>query len=190
VLREFYGPFANMLALADKNMEMVTIPVETTDEICDKCGSPMVIRRGRFGRFIGCSTFPKCHNARSITIPTGAHCPDCGGEIVEKTTRRKRIFYSCGNYPACTFALWNRPIPTPCTACGGLVSEMGKGQPGYICDKCGTTFEQTAVVGELGPVTGQQEPPSRERAAKNEERAAKSKAQAADSTGQAEGSKQ
>jgi DNA topoisomerase-1 len=149
VMREFYGPFASTLALADKNMEMVTIPIETTDEVCSKCGSPMVIRRGRFGKFIGCSTFPKCHNARSITIPTGAKCRLCGGELVEKTTRRKRIFFSCANYPECKFATWNRPIPKPCPSCGGLVTEAGKGQHGYVCTQCWTTYEELSAGGEL-----------------------------------------
>lgn len=150
IMREFYGPFSKTLALADQNMEMVTIPVEMTDQVCEKCGSPMVIKRGRFGKFIACSAFPKCRNAKSITIPTGAFCPECGGEIVEKTTRRKRIFYSCGNYPACTFALWNKPIPTRCPTCGGLVTEAGKNQQGYVCTKCGSTYEQGAKPGEIG----------------------------------------
>jgi len=167
VMREFYAPFARTLALADKNMEMVTIPVETTDQVCEKCGSPMVIKRGRFGKFIACSAFPKCRNAKSITIPTGAYCPQCGGEIVEKTTRRKRIFYSCGNYPACTFALWNKPIPAHCPTCGGLVTEAGKNQQGYVCTKCGSTYEQGATPGEIGqmlsgPVEPKPEEPKQE----------------------------
>jgi DNA topoisomerase-1 len=163
VMREFYGPFANMLALADQNMEMIVIPVETTDQICEKCGSPMVIKRGRFGRFIACSAFPKCHNAKSITIPTGAICPDCGGDIVEKTTRRKRIFFSCANYPECKFATWNRPIPTRCPGCGGLVTEAGKGQQGYVCIKCGSTYELGAAPRELGQLlTGPVEQPKPE----------------------------
>jgi len=152
VLREFYEPFAATLSAADQNMEMVTIPVETTDQVCEKCGSPMVIKRGRFGKFLACSAFPKCRNAKSITVPTGAKCPECGGELVEKTTRRKRIFYSCANYPECKFATWNRPVPTPCPACGGLVTEAGKGQYGYVCTKCGTTFEDLAALGVEQPV--------------------------------------
>lgn len=147
VLREFYAPFSGTLKLAELNMEMVTIPVETTDQVCEKCGSPMVIKRGRFGKFIACSAFPKCRNARSITIPTGATCPECGGDIVEKTTRRKRIFFSCANYPTCKFATWNRPVPTPCPSCGGLVTEAGKGQHGYVCTKCGTAYEDQAALG-------------------------------------------
>ena len=172
VMREFYGPFSQTLALADQNMEMVTIPVEMTDQLCEKCGSPMVIKRGRFGRFIACSAFPKCRNAKSITIPTGAFCPECGGEIVEKTTRRKRIFYSCGNYPACTFALWNKPIPTRCPGCGGLVTEAGKGQQGYTCTKCGSTYEQGATAGEIGQMlSGPVEPAPAEKEKKEEAKA-------------------
>ncbi len=160
VMREFYVPFAETLALADQNMEMITIPVEMTDQLCEKCGSPMVIKRGRFGRFIACSAFPKCHNAKSITIPTGAKCRLCGGELVEKTTRRKRIFFSCANYPECKFATWNRPIPTPCPNCAGLVTEAAKGQPGYVCTECGMTFERGEKPGELGEATSGPNPPA------------------------------
>jgi DNA topoisomerase-1 len=156
VMREFYGPFSSTLALADQNMEMITIPVETTDQVCEKCGSPIVIKRGRFGKFLACSAFPKCRNAKSITIPTGAKCPQCGGDIVEKTTRRKRIFYSCSNYPTCTYATWNKPAPTPCPNCGGLVTEAGKGQHGYVCTQCGSAFEQLLAGAEAAAASSEQ----------------------------------
>jgi len=154
VLREFYAPFKRTLDLAEANMENVTIPVETTDLVCEKCGRPMVIKRGRFGRFLACTGFPQCRNAKSIVVPTGAKCPVDGGDLVEKTTRRKRTFYSCANYPVCTFAVWNKPVPFPCPSCGGLVTEQGKGKEGYICTKCGTIYESLEVLRAVPAVAG------------------------------------
>jgi len=144
VLRDFFAPFSETLTAAEKNMESVTIPVEETDEVCEKCGAPMVIKRGRYGRFVACSAFPKCRNARSITVSTGVKCPECKeGDLVEKTTRRKRIFYSCSRYPECKFAVWNKPVPVPCPSCGGLLTEAGKKDGGkYVCASCGNVVEQ------------------------------------------------
>jgi DNA topoisomerase I len=148
MMRDFYGPYKDLLDKAEINMESVTIPVETTDIVCDKCGAPMVIKRGRFGRFLACSTFPKCRNARSIAVGTGVACPECKqGELVEKKTRRKRLFYSCSRYPECKFAVWNRPVLVPCPSCGGLVTEAGKKDGGrYVCVACGTAMDELPVL--------------------------------------------
>jgi len=91
--------------------------IEESKESCPKCGNPLVVKRGRFGRFLACSTYPKCDFTKAIG--TGVKCPQpgCGGELVEKRTRRGRTFFACGNYPKCTYALWNRPIPTVCPEC-------------------------------------------------------------------------
>ncbi len=142
VLREFYEPFRATVEAARQNMEPVTIPVEMTDEVCEKCGSPMVIKRGRFGKFLACSAFPKCRNAKPLLVSTGAKCPECGGDLVEKRTRRKRTFYSCANYPNCKFATWNRPLPQPCPHCGGLLTEKPKSPGVAVCAKCG---EETQI---------------------------------------------
>ncbi len=133
VLRDFYAPFRQTLDRAAVEMPSVTIPVETTNEICDVCGAPMVIKHGRFGKFLACSTFPKCKNTRNLSasggsVNTGVQCPECKrGEIVEKRSRRGRIFYSCNRYPDCKFALWDKPIKTPCPKCGGLLTLQKKG---------------------------------------------------------------
>ena len=91
--------------------------VEESKEICPKCANPLVVKRGRFGRFLACSTYPKCDFTKAIG--TGVKCPqpDCGGDLVEKRTRRGKTFFACSHYPKCTHALWNRPIPTPCPEC-------------------------------------------------------------------------
>ncbi len=132
-LREFYAPFKQTLDRAAEEMPSVQLPVETTDEKCDKCGAPMVVKRGRFGKFLACSAFPKCKNTRNLSasggsVKTGVTCPECKqGEIEEKKSRKGKIFYSCNRYPDCKFALWDKPIPTPCPKCGGILTQNKKG---------------------------------------------------------------
>ena len=98
-------------------IHIVEKPVETSDEKCEKCGNPMVVKRGRFGGFLACSNYPECKTTKPLTM--GIHCPvkECGGDLVQKQTRKGRPFYSCSRYPKCTFALWNRPINRPCPNC-------------------------------------------------------------------------
>lgn len=151
VIRDFYTPFETTLRRADEEMERVELKPEPTGDLCEKCGSPMVYKYGRYGKFIACSGYPACRNAKSFEVKVGVKCPECGGEMVEKKTRRKRIFYSCGRYPECTFGTWNRPLPTPCPSCGGLLSLNGK--QGVVCTKCGEVSEtpsEPAVVGVVG----------------------------------------
>jgi DNA topoisomerase I len=121
-LSSFYGDFKVTLKKAEAEMDRVQKPVEELDETCPDCGRNLVIRTGRFGRFISCSGFPECSYRRSVVNKTGALCPECGGDLVERKTRqKKRIFYGCNNYPACNFAIWEKPIPDPCPQCGGLM---------------------------------------------------------------------
>ncbi len=141
-LREFYGPFEQALQLAERGMEKVETPPERTGLICEKCGSPMVVKMGRFGRFIACSNFPQCRNTKPYVVKTGSKCPNCSGELLERRTRTKRIFYGCANYPNCKFSVWQRPLPQPCPECGGLLTEAGKNKT--KCVKCQHVFEREA----------------------------------------------
>lgn len=128
-LHSFYGDFKVIMEKAEAEMDRVQKPVEEVDELCPDCGRNLIIRTGRFGRFISCSGFPECRYRRSFTTKTGALCPQCGGDLVERKTRQKRrIFYGCSNYPACNFAIWERPIPDPCPGCGGLMVVPRVGQ--------------------------------------------------------------
>ena len=128
-LHGFYGDFKETMKKAEAEMNCVEKPVEETDEVCPDCGRNLVIRRGRFGRFISCSGFPECSYSRSMMTKTGALCPNCGGDLVERKTRqKKRIFYGCSNYPTCTFAVWERPVADPCPKCGGLMVVPRPGQ--------------------------------------------------------------
>ncbi len=121
-LHGFYGDFKVTMEKAEAEMNRVQKPVEELDETCPECGRNLVIRTGRFGRFISCSGFPECRYGRSVVNKTGALCPNCGGDLVErKTKQKKRIFYGCNNYPTCNFAIWEKPVPELCPNCNGLM---------------------------------------------------------------------
>ncbi|MEK7257057.1 MAG: DNA topoisomerase, partial [Bacteroidota bacterium] len=100
---------------------------DETKEVCDKCQSPMIIKHGRFGKFLACSKYPDCKNVKSIIVSTGVKCPACEkGEIAERKSKRGRIFYSCTKYPDCKFALWNKPTGDKCPKCSSLLVSFGK----------------------------------------------------------------
>jgi DNA topoisomerase-1 len=138
ILDRFYEPFKNRLQKAEKEMATVEIEDEVSDESCEKCGSPMVYKLGRFGRFLACSAFPNCRNTRAIVKSTGVACPKCGqGEIVERKSKRSRIFYGCNRYPDCDFVSWDRPVPKPCPKCGSLMVEKKSKKAVMIrCNAC------------------------------------------------------
>ena len=115
----------------------VALP-EVTDAVCDQCGKPMAVRQNRWGSpFLSCTGYPKCKNARPI--PTGASCPKCGGELLERRAparkgRRASTFYGCANYPACDFSVNQRPLPNPCPECDGLL--VMQARDGVKCTRC------------------------------------------------------
>jgi len=133
-LQDFYDPFEKTLKAADERMERVKVAEETTDEICSVCGRPMVIKWGRYGKFLSCSGYPECKNSKPFLVKTGVKCPKCGGEVVQKQSKKKRFFYGCANYPDCDFTTPNKPIPQPCPQCGGLLVIRGKKRA--KCLKC------------------------------------------------------
>ena len=108
---------------------------EETDETCPECGAPMVVRRSRFGPFLGCSRYPECKGKKSMDRSTGVTCPECGqGELVVRRTRRGRTFYGCNRYPECEFAVWQRPVAEPCPKCGSLMVATAKSTKCTQCD--------------------------------------------------------
>ncbi|MDQ2858648.1 MAG: type I DNA topoisomerase [Candidatus Eremiobacteraeota bacterium] len=136
VLRQFYGPFARELADAEQKLPKVEQRDEPTDELCANCGKPMVIKTGRFGRFISCSGYPECKTTKPILKDSGALCPKDGGMIAERKSRRGRTFYGCANYPACDFVSWDRVVPEPCPECGAYVTVKSKrGTLTFECSK-------------------------------------------------------
>ena len=130
VLKEFYSPFSEAVDKAREVAERVPRAEidEETEEICEKCERPMVIKTGRFGRFLACSGFPECRNTRPITTKVGVECPRCGGDLVERRKRGKggRLFYGCSNYPTCNFIVNQRPLPQRCPECGELLVASGR----------------------------------------------------------------
>ena len=143
-LHGFYGDFKTSMVKAEAEMNRVQKPIEEIEELCPECGRNLIIRTGRFGRFVSCSNFPECRYSRSFLTKTGAICPQCGGDLVErKTKQKKRIFYGCSNYPTCNFALWERPVPDLCPNCGGLMVVPKAGQDA-VCYKEVVTVQRAS----------------------------------------------
>jgi DNA topoisomerase-1 len=120
ILQDFYPTFEETLRKAWDNVEKVNV-AQATDEICPNCGRPMVIKVGRFGKFLACSGYPECKTTRPFLVKTGIRCPQCGGELVERVNKKKQVFFGCSNYPKCQFTTSYKPIPQPCPHCGKLL---------------------------------------------------------------------
>ena len=137
---DFYKGFAKSLEDAEKNMEGKRVKVEDipTDEICEKCGRPMVIKSGRYGKFVACSGFPECRNAHPLVKDTGGICPACGGHLLVRKSAKGRIYYGCSNYPKCNFMTWDEPVPEKCPQCGQTLFKK-KGQLYCAKEGCGFT---------------------------------------------------
>ncbi|PKB78821.1 MAG: DNA topoisomerase I [SAR202 cluster bacterium Io17-Chloro-G9] len=162
MLGEFYDPFQKALEAAQESMPKVNLD-EETEEVCDACGKPMVIKTGRFGRFLACTGFPECRTTKPIVNKTGVACPKCGGDIVERRSRgRGRSFFGCSKYPDCDFISNRKPVPTPCPECEGLMVESGRDTVACtVCDWTETVEETMAEEsmaeqspGETAPVGG------------------------------------
>ena len=137
---DFYKGFAKSLEDAEKNMEGKRVKVEDipTDEICEKCGRPMVIKSGRYGKFVACSGFPECRNVHPLVKDTGGICPECGGHMLVRKSAKGRIYYGCSNYPKCNFMTWDEPVPEKCPQCGQTLFKK-KGQLYCAKEGCGFT---------------------------------------------------
>ncbi len=124
VIDEFYVDFEKHLKVADEEMEKIEIKDEPAGEDCEKCGSPMVYKMGRYGKFMACSNFPDCRNTKAIIKPIGVTCPLCKeGEVVERKSKKNRIFYGCDRYPECEYISWDKPISRPCPKCESTLVE-------------------------------------------------------------------
>ncbi len=148
LLSEFYGPFERDVQAALENMEMVKIAPKETDEICPSCGRKLVIRESRFGQFLGCSGYPECKFTKPLNNSIKVKCPVCGeGEIIERRSRKGRVFYGCSRYPDCNFVSWDKPTDKRCPVCGGLLGErrVRNRLIGYRCTNQGCGYETRAV---------------------------------------------
>jgi DNA topoisomerase-1 len=153
LLRGFYGPFAEVLHKAEQNIEEVEIAPEEIGEPCPRCGRALVKRRGRFGQFIACSGYPECSYTRPVGI--GVKCPLDGGEIVERRTRKGRMFYGCASYPACTFTSWDRPTGQSCPVCGQMLvaKRVRRGTPTtVVCSNKACQYKEVSKPREVEQV--------------------------------------
>ncbi len=146
LLTDFYGDFDKTLKEAKEEMKGVKIELEEdkTDLICDKCGKPMVVKFGRFGKFIACSGYPECKNIVKIVNKIGVACPKCGGDVIVKKTKKGREFYGCSNYPNCDFVSWNKPTEEKCPQCGSILFYKKGKKPKLFCSAEGCGFEKDA----------------------------------------------
>jgi DNA topoisomerase I len=146
VIRDFYMPFAISLDRAQKEIPVTKAELEKVGRACPECGKDLVIRWGRYGKFVSCSGFPACRHTEAFLERIGVTCPQDGGEVVLRKTRKGRIFYGCANYPTCDFTSWKRPIPTPCPKCGGMLVISNKREA--QCLSCQESFLLDEVNGE------------------------------------------
>lgn len=147
-LEQFYQPFTQSLQKAEKTMEKVKIRDEPTDEVCEKCGAPMVIKLGRFGKFMACSAFPECRNSKPLLTRIDVPCPTCKeGEVVERRSKKGRKFYGCERFPECDFVSWNKPTTQSCPECNSYLVEVGRGKQ-LKCSSCNYTSGELAKAGD------------------------------------------
>jgi DNA topoisomerase-1 len=144
VISEFYDPFAKQVKLAEQHIPELNMGPELIGRECPKCAHDLVIRWGRYGKFISCSNFPDCRYTEPWLEKIGVTCPQDGGEIVERKTRKGRVFYGCANYPECDFTSWKRPLSPPCPACQGVLVVADKNNA--QCMNCEERFSMDILV--------------------------------------------
>jgi DNA topoisomerase-1 len=134
VVQDFYTPFETSLESASRLIEKVKLTDESTEEVCPKCDKPIIVKHGRYGKFLACSGYPECKYTKSLQVKIGVNCPECSSELIQRLNKKKRTFYGCSNYPNCQFATNFRPLPQPCPNCGSLLTVYrGKWEK---CTKC------------------------------------------------------
>jgi DNA topoisomerase-1 len=145
VIRDFYADFSPKLERAKSEMPETKTELEKIGRACPKCGHDLVIRFGRFGKFISCNNFPACRYTEPLLEKIDVNCPDCAdGELVKRRTKKGRIFYGCSNYPECEFTSWKMPVSVPCPNCGGLLVVSNKRE--LNCLKCSKSFLQENLI--------------------------------------------
>jgi DNA topoisomerase I len=146
VVRDFYVDFAKDLAEAEKNIAEIEIEDEVSDEVCELCGRQMVIKWGRFGKFLACPGFPDCRNTKSFLKETGTPCPLCSGAVVERISKKGKRFFGCENYPECEFISWDKPMDKACPQCGAYLVEKTTKKRGtfYRCSNQECNYEEVS----------------------------------------------
>ena len=147
ILRDFYPEFEDTLSVAEKEIEKVEVKDDVSDVPCDKCGTLMVYKMGKFGRFLACPNFPDCRNTMPILKYINASCPQCGGRLLEKTSRKNRRFYGCERYPECDFISWDKPADEKCPQCGHYMIEKrnNKGETIHLCTNESCRYKTSVI---------------------------------------------
>ena len=141
-LRKFYEDFDKTVQKAKKEMDGVKIKLkeDETDVICEKCGRRMVVKVGQYGKFLACPGYPECKNVKKIVNDTGAECPKCGGKIIQRKSKKGRVFYGCSEYPKCDFVSWDPPSKEKCPVCGKTLMQKKSKDKTLYCVTPGCTF--------------------------------------------------
>ena len=147
VIKEFYTPFSAKLKLAQVEMPETKAEPEKVGRDCPRCGHELVIRWGRFGKFVSCSDFPKCRYTEPILNKIGVICPKDGGDLVERKTRKNRVFYGCSNYPICDYTSWKKPLAVRCSNCGGMLMVANKKDA--QCSQCQIIYSLEEVTDKI-----------------------------------------
>lgn len=142
VIQKFYEPFSKDLQEANKTAQKVKLPDEPTGDMCPKCGKPLLVKAGRFGKFIACSGYPECKYTQSFQVRTGAKCPECGKDLIQRVSKKRRTFYGCSGYPDCKYLTNFKPLPQPCPQCKSLLTLHGKQAWCVKCDYKGKAEEE------------------------------------------------
>lgn len=165
LLRDFYQPFIQTLNQAEEEIGHVDLPVEVSDVACEHCGRMMIVKKGRYGAFLACPGFPECRNTKPIVKETGAACPLCGGGVVERKTKRGKVFYGCQNYPDCNFVTWDAPLPSSCVECGAFMvaHKYGRGPVVMRCSNaaCPTNQKRSTPKEKAKPAGDKSKQPAK-----------------------------
>ena len=148
VVDDFYQGFSKDLENADQSIMKIVIEDEPTGRSCPDCGKDLVIKHGRFGRFIACSGYPECKYTESIKDPVGVKCPKCGKDILRLRSKRGKVYYRCDGYPDCDVLFWDRPVDRKCPECGSLMTEKAGRVPMYICSGKDCGYKEKKAVEE------------------------------------------
>ncbi len=142
IIKEFYDILSKELEVADRAIERVKLEDEVTDEKCELCGKPMVVKQGRFGEFLACSGYPECKNTKTKVNKIDVKCPRCGRDIVARKSKTGKLFYGCSGYPECNQLFWNKPVDQKCPKCGSLFMEKKTKTTKYVCSDASCGYKE------------------------------------------------
>jgi DNA topoisomerase-1 len=142
IVKDFYDILSKELEIADRDIERVKLEDEVTDEECELCGKPMVVKQGRYGEFLACSGYPECRNTKAKVVKIDVKCPRCGKDIVTRKSKTGKLFYGCSGYPECNQLFWNKPVEQKCPKCGSLFTEKKTKSTKFVCSNADCGYKE------------------------------------------------